>query len=300
MTSSYNYTLTIAGQPLHYTDQGQGNTLVFIHGLLGNKAQWQHQIDSLTTNYRCIAIDLWGHGDSHTMPENTANLNDIANQLLSMLSALDIDNSSLIALGTGCAIASEMALLAPKNINALVMINGFIGFEPEVNCVKYQGMLDEVQLNNGISTALAKQIATLFFSTQVQKTAIKTDAVTNEIASASVDSQLSVKAMSALAQQLTEINPVQLSALVKFAPMAIYKRDTLEDAERFCLPSLIIASNHNKLRTPLEAYLMQDSIDGSQLAQLPNGGHWVHLEQAEQLSQLISDFLRQHLLTRCN
>ena len=296
--TTHSHTLTIAGQPLHYTDQGQGNTLVFIHGLLGNKVQWQSQIDALKANYRCIAIDLWGHGDSQTMPENTANLKDIASQLLSMLTALNINSCSLISLGTGCAIASEMALLSPKNINALVMINGFIGFEPEVNCVKYQGMLDEVQLNNGISTALAKQIATLFFNTQAQKTAVKTDtvtnAVTNEIESASIDSQISDEAMAALAQQLTEINAVQLSALVKFVPMAIYKRDTLEDAERFCLPSLILASNNNKLRTPLEAYLMQDTLDGSQLTQIPNAGHWVHLEQAEQLKQLISQFLQQH------
>jgi pimeloyl-ACP methyl ester carboxylesterase len=276
MTSLYSYTHEIAGQPLHYTNQGQGNTLVFIHGLLGNKVQWQSQIDALKANYRCIAIDLWGHGDSQTVPENTTNLQDIANQLLSMLTALNIDSCSLIALGTGCAIASEMALLAPKNIKSLVMVNGFIGFEPEVNCVKYQGMLDDVQRNNGISAALAKQISTLFFSS--------TDFIN--------DSQ-AARATS-LAHTLTALNAQQLSALLKVAPMAIYKRDTLEDAERFCLPSLILASNNNQLRTPLEAYLMQDTLDGSQLVQIPNAGHWVHVEQAEQLNQLICDFLQQH------
>ncbi|MBB1267807.1 alpha/beta fold hydrolase [Shewanella sp. SR44-3] len=293
MTSPYSKTHTIAGQPLYFTEQGQGNTLVFIHGLLGNKIQWQAQIQALEADYRCIAIDLWGHGQSQVFPENTANLKDIAGQLLNLLTELNINQCSLIALGTGCAIASEMALLAPSKINALVMINGFIGFEPEVNCAKYQLMLDDIIANKSVSAALAQQLASLFFSSANLMTESKAASAKTE--HQVTESPIPDSTAISLAKALTALNAAQLAALVKFAPMAIYKRDTLEDAEKLCLPSLIIASNHNQLRTPLEAYLMQDTIDGSQLVQIASAGHWVHLEQAEQLNPLIKDFLQQRI-----
>ncbi|MBL7803988.1 MAG: alpha/beta hydrolase [Saprospiraceae bacterium] len=48
-----------------YVDEGQGNTtLLFIHGLGGYHQVWKKNIEDLSRNYRCVAIDLPGCGQS--------------------------------------------------------------------------------------------------------------------------------------------------------------------------------------------------------------------------------------------
>jgi pimeloyl-ACP methyl ester carboxylesterase len=48
-----------------YADQGSGDyTLVFVHGLNGYHQAWKKNIDELRKNYRCIALDLPGNGQS--------------------------------------------------------------------------------------------------------------------------------------------------------------------------------------------------------------------------------------------
>jgi pimeloyl-ACP methyl ester carboxylesterase len=49
--------------PAAYFERGQGQVLVFLHGFLGEAANWSAVIDHLP-DFRCIAIDLLGFGDS--------------------------------------------------------------------------------------------------------------------------------------------------------------------------------------------------------------------------------------------
>ncbi len=49
---------------LAYTERGNGETLVLIHGFCENKAVWDDFIEPLSKNYRVITLDLPGFGDS--------------------------------------------------------------------------------------------------------------------------------------------------------------------------------------------------------------------------------------------
>ena len=49
---------------LNYYDQGSGEPLVLIHGLGGKAASWRFQLEALSNNYRVLAMDLRGHGQS--------------------------------------------------------------------------------------------------------------------------------------------------------------------------------------------------------------------------------------------
>jgi pimeloyl-ACP methyl ester carboxylesterase len=286
MTLVNSKTITLDGHALSYFDSYDDShsenaalntqpVLLFCHGLLGDKNQWQGIISGLSQQYRCIAVDLWAHGETTSIPEQINSLQTIAAQLIELLTALGVQQCGLIAQGSGCAIAAEMALLAPKHISALVMINGFIGFEPEVNCSKYQAWLDQVVTDNSISAELALNIAAQFFTQ-----APVTDA---EIAHTSAN-------INTLKTALMAIPAAKIPGLAKMASMSFYKRDTLALAEQLCVPSLVLASSNNALRTGLEAYLMQDCIDGSQLMPIP-GGHWVHMEQEGKVCAILTDFL---------
>lgn len=267
MLSSSKHCL-IDQQPLHYTDIGQGDVIVLLHGLFANRQIWQAQLQSLSQHYRCIAIDLWGHGDSKSIPATTRNLLDVAQHIESALAELNIEQYHIIGHGCGGAIAAEMVLKAPAKVKSLVMINAFIGFEPEVNCVKYQQWLDIINDTKTITRELADTISPLMF------------AKTNQ--DATTVAQLSL--------QLQNIDSQQVPVLSRFAHMAIFKRDTMEFVEQFTLPTLVIVGVENHLRTVLESYLMSDEISGAKLHHVQLAGHLAMQEKADEINQLLINF----------
>lgn len=49
-------------------DQGSGRPLVFLHGITCDKTHWGLVTDALRAEFRCVRIDLPGHGDSPDPP----------------------------------------------------------------------------------------------------------------------------------------------------------------------------------------------------------------------------------------
>ncbi|MGX9460225.1 alpha/beta fold hydrolase [Shewanella sp. A14] len=268
----------INNQPLHYIDQGNGPTLVFCHGLLANSQMWQTQIDMLSAHYRCIAIDFWGHGQSKTLPLDCETLQDVAQHVLRLLDILEINNVVIIGHGSGGAIAAEMVLMAPTRIQGLVLLNSFVGFEPQVNCIKYQGYMSQIANHQAIPNELATSLSNLFFSKNFA-----------ELCQHTPDLALK-KAL--FTQQLTQIDTAQIVPLLKFANMAIFKHDTLESVEALTLPTLIAVGLKGHLRTALESYLMHDCIDGSELLHIEDAGHLANIEKADFFNQHLIDFLK--------
>jgi pimeloyl-ACP methyl ester carboxylesterase len=261
----------IEQQPLHYTDHGQGDVVVLLHGLFADRQIWQAQVTHLSQHYRCIAIDLWGHGDSKSIPAKTRNLVDVASHIAQFLADIEIADYHIIGHGCGAAIAAEMVLLQPSKVKSLVMLNAFIGFEPEVNCVKYQQWLDVMNQTKIITEELANTISTLMFAKGIS------------------DHNL----VNQFSQQLIKIDSQQVPMLSRFAHMAIYKRDTMELVEQFTLPTLVIIGVENQLRTVLESYLMSDDIDGASLHHLAGAGHLAMVEQPTQINTLLENFYQQ-------
>jgi pimeloyl-ACP methyl ester carboxylesterase len=266
----------IDNHPLYYSDEGHGPVVIFCHGLLTNSHMWRAQIDELSTQYRCIAIDFWGHGQTTTIPETTQNLQDVAQHVLTLMDMLNIHSAAIIGHGSGGAIAAELILHAPARINGLVMLNSFVGFEPQVNCIKYQGLMAQIANQQAISSELAQTISGLFFSKDIEQL------ITQDATLTAVIEQFST--------ELTTYSSAQIAALLKFANMAIFKRDTLEFVESLTLPTLVAVGLSGHLRTALESYLMHDSIDGSQLVHIEQTGHLANIEKPTIFNQHIIDF----------
>lgn len=53
------------GLSIVYDVRGKGDTaLVFLHGWCGDRIWWKHQVDAFADDYRVVAIDQAGHGES--------------------------------------------------------------------------------------------------------------------------------------------------------------------------------------------------------------------------------------------
>lgn len=95
---------------LAYHEQGQGEPLVLIHGLTANRAAFQPVVDVLAENFRVIAVDLPGHGDSPAQAKGEP-LTPRAQAFAvgEFLDALNIDKAHVAGNSMGGWVALELA-----------------------------------------------------------------------------------------------------------------------------------------------------------------------------------------------
>ncbi len=107
---------------LCYQDVGSGETMVFLHGLGSNSADWQQQIECFSKKHRVIAIDCRGHGRSDK-PDGKYTIPLFASDVIQLLNHLEIDSFHLIGFSMGGMMAFQIAVDNPKIIKSLTIIN---------------------------------------------------------------------------------------------------------------------------------------------------------------------------------
>lgn len=267
--------ITIDNRQISYIDIGAGPVLLFGHSYLWDSQMWAPQIECLSQHYRCIVPDLWGHGESDLLPESTHSLRDISQQMLELMDGLSIDTFSILGLSVGGMWGAELALLAPTRVKALVMMNSFIGYEPEVARAKYYTMLDVIKSQQCVPAPLIEQIAPLFFCKDVNT---KHPAL-----------------YESFTQSLEQLDPARIDSIFRLGKIIFGRRDTLDDIENLTVPCLIMTGLEDTVRPVLESYLMHDAIDGSEFINIPNAGHISSLEEPEFVNTQLQHFFAKHL-----
>ncbi|MCB0008071.1 MAG: alpha/beta hydrolase, partial [Anaerolineales bacterium] len=102
--------------------EGKDRTILFLHGYAGALESWEFQINYFARNYRVVAPDLRGHGQSdapytqYTMPE-------LVSDLQAIVETLDFpEKFTLVAHSFGGAIATEYAYAHPERLEKLILI----------------------------------------------------------------------------------------------------------------------------------------------------------------------------------
>lgn len=144
---------------------GEGENLVFIHSFLWDNQMWEPQIKELSKNYRCINIDLWGHGLSDSLEDNEEySLENLACDIKEALDLLNIDSYSYIGLSVGGMLGPILYSIDKKKIKKLILMDSYVGLEYEDSKNLYFQMLGKVKLDKKVIPELAEKIAPMFFA----------------------------------------------------------------------------------------------------------------------------------------
>jgi pimeloyl-ACP methyl ester carboxylesterase len=117
-------TLLRNGIRLHHIAVGDGPDLVLIHGITGNLAVWHLQmVPLLFDHFRVMTYDLRGHGYSE-MPMTGYDADTMADDLLQLLDALEIERPMIVGHSYGADIALYFAHLYSERVSRVVAIEG--------------------------------------------------------------------------------------------------------------------------------------------------------------------------------
>jgi pimeloyl-ACP methyl ester carboxylesterase len=78
----------------HWVEAGEGDPVVLLHGIPESWTCWRHQIPVLATQFRVLAFDLKGYGQS-VKRDGDYTGNNVARELLAALDSIGIDRIRL-------------------------------------------------------------------------------------------------------------------------------------------------------------------------------------------------------------
>lgn len=116
---SVRSTLQLPAGEFSYLEDGDGAPLVFLHALGRNAASWAPTIDALSERWRCIALNLRGHGDS--VRTEHYSFEEMEADFRAFVDALQLDRCSLVAHSMGANVAWLFAARTPDRVERLVI-----------------------------------------------------------------------------------------------------------------------------------------------------------------------------------
>ncbi len=98
-----NTVMTDDGTDLHFISKGAGTPLIMIPGWSQTAAMYKNQIDALSEKYRCIAIDMRGHGDSEKVAHGYR-MQRLAADLRAFIYYEDLSDVVVMGHSMGCSV----------------------------------------------------------------------------------------------------------------------------------------------------------------------------------------------------
>jgi len=111
------------GVELAYDAGGSGDTsLLFVHGWCCSRRQWARTMDVFAENYRVVALDLAGHGDSEKGRE-TWDLPSFSRDVVAVIEGLDLDRVVLVGHSMGGPVCLGAAAAVPERVVGVIGVD---------------------------------------------------------------------------------------------------------------------------------------------------------------------------------
>lgn len=121
--------LQLPGAEVNYVELGEGEPIVFVHGLGGCWRNWLEQLPHFGRTHRAIAVDLPGFGHS-PMPSWPIDMPAYGQLIHDFCEKLGIERgAALVGNSMGGFVATEAAIEGPRRFDRIVLVSAAgIGF----------------------------------------------------------------------------------------------------------------------------------------------------------------------------
>jgi len=248
----------------------QDPTLVFVHGFACALDDWDAQVGALSPRFRCVALDLPGHGVS-AKPE-TVSIATMGSAVQQVNERVGARATILVGHSMGCRVIIEAFLKSPSGVAGLVFVDGsIIGGDPETGVQRAKD-----SINRDGMDALTQRLFTDMFL---------------ESSDPTLRDRLIARAKG--------VDPALREEL--FVDLVRWDLTKAREAlKQITVPALVLQSTYidsNLRRVPLRAGMTTPWMDAlaSSLAQseakiVPDAGHFAMIEGAQIVSEEIGKF----------
>jgi pimeloyl-ACP methyl ester carboxylesterase len=118
-------TSKVDGAELHYLTGGQGPAVILLHGYAETSRMWRPIIPVLAKNFRVIAPDLPGIGDS-SIPAEGLDMKSAAIRIHSLARSLGVEKARVVGHDIGLMVAYAYAAQFPVETEKLVLMDAFL------------------------------------------------------------------------------------------------------------------------------------------------------------------------------
>ena len=115
--------LSFDGVELAYDSRGSGEpTLLFVHGWCCSREHWGRPMTTLADEYRVVAVDLAGHGDSGKGRE-AWNVANFSRDVVALIEALELEQVILVGHSMGGPVSLGAAAAVPERIVGVIGVD---------------------------------------------------------------------------------------------------------------------------------------------------------------------------------
>ncbi|TDD58377.1 alpha/beta hydrolase [Kribbella antibiotica] len=118
-------TIDVNGTPVHYTSEGSGPGLLFVHGTAADgETNWGHVREHFTERHTVITPDFSGSGKTPLHADDLS-LDELVEQVISAAGAVTSEPFDIVGFSLGAVVAAAAAAKYPERVRRLIVINGW-------------------------------------------------------------------------------------------------------------------------------------------------------------------------------
>ncbi|AXG10577.1 alpha/beta fold hydrolase [Haloplanus rubicundus] len=264
-------TVTVDGHELDvaYYDEGSGDPVVFLHGIPTNSYLWRDVIGPIAAERRVIVPDMIGYGNSSMFDGFDRSIRAQEEMITELLSALDVESSSLVGHDLGGGVFLRYAAHHPDAVDELVLSNSIAYDSWPIQLITDLGLPETARDTSveGLQTMLDDLFRDTLYGSEHSDAFL--DGMTTPWNSEEGVTSLVRNAISTNTNHTTEIDPETIEARTLLLWGADDQFQSIEWAER-----------------------LQADIETAELIGLDDANHWVMEDRPDTYRDELADFLR--------
>ncbi len=259
--------ITIGEHRVRYFEEGQGETVVFIHGIGQAMYTFRKNVRVLSEHCHVVCIDLLGHGLSDK-PDIDYTISDFSKLIVDFMDAMNIEKASLLGFSTGAIIALDVAIKFPKLVSRLFLLS------PGGVTKTYPWQIKH------LSTPIISDILFTFFNKSMLKRVIEDAYYDTNLVTADI-----IRHYYKVLSNCENLD----STIVAFSNWddsnIAYE---LSDVD---IPTYIFWGENDKWHTLEMLELYEDALPSVYSATLANCGHIIHEEKPDEFNKKLIDII---------
>jgi pimeloyl-ACP methyl ester carboxylesterase len=239
--------------------------VVLLHGIGGDHTVWNAVVPGLAAEFRVLAPDLRGHGQSPCPPGSQFTFAELEGDVVRLLDEKSIDSAYLVGLSAGSLLALRIVLDRPERVRGLVMISGAAYTDRHTQAISQRWA--ETRVKEGLDAFALRLLKDLYYPDWIEAHLDFADKVREEVKHA-------------------EFGP----ATRWTASMERFDERSRVGGVR--VPTLIVQAMDDQVVDASHGRILRQSIPGAQIRILAETGHMVPMERPTETTEAVGRFVR--------